>query len=689
MSIKNPSFRLLTLAALLAALPAAAAPDSIIDLGTLQNNNEGRSSVAAINQNGSIIVGDAFNGTDNQAVVWQGGGFNRWQNKTNLGTLRSDNSGQSKALGISGNGTVIGGQAQNDTDTANDQYHAVIWHGSNWQDKTPLSEPVNTKHSGVWGISRNGTVAVGYSIDNGRGWQSAHVWSGPNYSVRTDLGSLRSRQSSIVAFAVSDDGAVVGGSTQQDGFGRDLRAVVWHGNNWQDKTPLGTLKSDNTGTSYVYALNGDGSIAAGWAESDTSTRRATIWSGTNWADKADLGTLKFDNSGISWVTGLSTDGHTAAGYAQDNNGNTRATVWRSSSWNDNSLLQKQDLGTLKADNSGNATVQVISGDGRIAAGASDSDSGYRRAVVWFIGRGRAVDIDNTHRSISTLSADTFSLLAARGNAVKSLLDGCRAEKGQYCYTAGYGYHNTTHDTRSHTAEFSLGYGFTDNFDAGFSLSVPAAHGRSGSYRLKTGMGLGLSARLRSTDGRWYVTPAVAFDSYKANVHRPHLNGTEETNNGARVKGRAYSLTLGQNFGTPESKSFGWYAALRRTEAKRTAYQEDESLSFPFAYGEARLKDTALAVGTEGSLQLTDKLAWQGGLEVEQRLGGSETRFTASANHLGDYAEAHKPTGFRPNIRTALTYAFSPEAKLSLGGYLGRSAFTGTDKGVYLRLHGKF
>lgn len=344
---------------------------------------------------------------------------------------------------------------------------------------------------------------------------------------------------------------------------------------------------------------------------------------------------------------------------------------------------------MKADNSGNATVQVISGDGRIAAGASDSDSGYRRAVVWFIGRGRAVDIDNTHRSISILSADTFSLLAARGNAVKSLLDGCRAEKGRYCYTAGYGYRNTTHDIRSHAAEFSLGYGFTDNFDAGFSLSVPAAHGRSGSYRLKTGMGLGLSARLRSTDGRWYVTPAVAFDSYKANVHRPHLNGTEETDNSVRVKGRAYSLTFGQNFGTPESKSFGWYAALRRIEAKRTAYQEAESLSFPFAYGEARLKDTALAVGTEGSLQLTDKLAWQGGLEVEQRLGGSETRFTASANHLGDYAEAHKPTGFRPNIRTALTYAFSPEAKLSLGGYLGRSAFTGTDKGVYLRLHGKF
>lgn len=688
MSIKNPSFRLLTLAALLAALPAAAAQDNIIDLGTLRNTNEGPSSAGGINQNGSIIIGWASSGTINQAAVWQGGGFNRWQNKTNLGTLRSDNSGLSQAGAISGDGTVIGGRAQNDTDTSANQYHAVIWHGNGWQNKTALSAPANTTNSDVRRISRDGTVAVGTSTHSS-GMYIASVWSGPNYSIRTDLDALTSTPRSRTAYAVSDNGAVVGGAAEQDGFSINFRATVWHGNNWQDKTPLGTLKSDNTGTSYVYTLSGDGSIAAGWSQSDTSTHRATIWSGTNWTGKADLGTLKSDNSGVSQVTSLSTDGHTATGYAQDRNGNTRATVWKSSNWNDNSLLQKQDLGTLKSDNSGNAIAQRISGDGRIVVGTSDSDSGYRRAVVWFVGRGRAVDIDNTHRSISTLSADTFSLLAARGHAVKSLLDGCRAEKGRYCYTAGYDYRNTTHDTRSHAAEFSLGYGFTDNFDAGFSLSVPAAHGRSGSYRLKTGMGLGLSARLRSTDGRWYVTPAVAFDSYKVNVHRPHFNGTEETNNGARVKGRAYSLTLGQNFGVPESKSFGWYAALRRTEAKRTAYQEAESLSFPFAYGEARLKDTALAVGTEGSLQLTDKLAWQGGLEVEQRLGGSETRFTASANHLGDYAEAHKPTGFRPNIRTALTYAFSPEAKLSLGGYLGRSAFTGTDKGVYLKLHGQF
>lgn len=93
--------------------------------------------------------------------------------------------------------------------------------------------------------------------------QIANVWSGPNHSIRTDLDGLTSGPGGRVAYAVSDDGAVVGGATQQDGFPGGFRAVVWHGNNWQDKTPLGTLKSDDTGIFYVYALNGDGSIAAG------------------------------------------------------------------------------------------------------------------------------------------------------------------------------------------------------------------------------------------------------------------------------------------------------------------------------------------------------------------------------------------------------------------------------------------
>ena len=47
--------RLLTLAALLAALPAAAAPNNITDLGTLKNDNSGASQANAVNSDGSQV----------------------------------------------------------------------------------------------------------------------------------------------------------------------------------------------------------------------------------------------------------------------------------------------------------------------------------------------------------------------------------------------------------------------------------------------------------------------------------------------------------------------------------------------------------------------------------------------------------------------------------------------------------
>lgn len=52
----SPSHRLLTLAALLAALPAAAAP-GVTDLGTLKNDNSEYSQANAVNSDGSLVVG--------------------------------------------------------------------------------------------------------------------------------------------------------------------------------------------------------------------------------------------------------------------------------------------------------------------------------------------------------------------------------------------------------------------------------------------------------------------------------------------------------------------------------------------------------------------------------------------------------------------------------------------------------
>ena len=627
----SPVHRLLTLAALLAALPAAAAPNNITDLGTLRSDNSGISHAFGFNSDSSIVVGTSYwdGGRFGRATVWSG---SNWATKTDLGTLKSDNTGSSAASGTNGDGSVVVGASDRDGSGSS---HATVWSGSGWATKTAL------------GTLR--TDNTGYSSAN----------------------------------AISSDGSVVVGSADND---RSQRATVWSGSGWATKTDLGTLRSDNSGMSYANAVNGDGSVVVGSSgiDIDNDYTHAIVWSGSGWATKTDLGTLKSDNSGESKAFAASSDGSMVAGRADNDNGDYRATVWSGSGW-----ATKTDLGTLKTDNSGVSSVEGISADGKFALGWAINDNGDRHAAVWNLRSFniRAADTANTRASLSLLSADTAAMLAQRSRAAENLLGGCRADGGKFCYSAGYR-RDIGHGASSRGADFAFGYGFTDNFDAAVSLAVPARAEENGSHRLKSGVGIGLSARLHNGAG-WYAVPAAAFETDKTRIRRPHLNGTESPENTVRTKGRAYSLTAGRDYGTSGEKTLGWYAALRRTEAERPSYSEDAGLSFPFAYGAAKLKETSLAAGIKGRLPLTGKLAWYGNAEVAQRVGGGKARFTAEAPFFGKYETERETSRTRPSVQTGVDYAFSPSAVLSLGGYVGRNAFSGTDKGMFLKLNGKF
>ena len=674
-AIKSPVHRLLTLAALLAALPAAAAP-GVTDLGTLKNDNSGISEAYAVNSDGSQVFGSAVNDNgEKRAVVWSG---SNWANKTDLGTLKADNSGESEASALSGDGLVVGGWARND----NGESRATIWSGSNWSTKTELGtlKADNSGGATVYALSRDGSVAVGGAENDRFYMQRPIVWSGSNWGTITHLSTLDS--SNMLpgnASDVSDDGSIVVGAGGSDNA--VSRAIVWSGSNWATKTDLGTLRTDNTGNSGANAVSGDGSLVFGEADNDNGDSHATVWSGSGWSTKNDLGTLKADNTGSSAAQAASGDGSVVGGYAVNDNGENHATVWSGSNW-----ATKTDLGTLKADNSGNSEVSGISADGKFAVGTAENDNGIVRAAVWNLRGGRAADTANTRTSLSLLSADTAAMLAQRARAAQTLLDTCRADGGKFCYSAGYT-HDVGHGARSRGARFAFGYGFTDNFDAAVSLSVPFHADENRSHHLKSGTGLGISARLHNKDG-WYVVPAAAFESDKTRISRPHLSGTENPVNNVRVKSRAYSLTFGQDLASGD-KSYGWYAAVRRTEAKRPAYAEDAGLSFPFAYGAAELKETELAIGTKARLPLGSGLSWYGSAEIAQRVGGGKTRFTASAPFFGAFEEARETARTRPSVQTGVDYAFGPATAVSLGGYIGRNAFSGTDKGVFLKLDGKF
>ena len=619
--------RLLTLAALLAALPAAAAP-GITKINMLGNNNSDESFAYGVSRDGSKVFGYVKkDGLDDRATVWSG---SNWTTRTDLGTLKNGNSGFSRANAVNSDGSQVVGYADND----NDEHRATVWSGSNWATKTKL-----------------GTLK------------------------RDNSGFSR-------AYAVSSDGSVVAGEAHGDNS--LYRAVVWSGSNWATKTDLGTLKSDNSGYSGASAASGDGLLVFGVAINDNGEEHATVWSGSGWGTKTDLGTLKSDNSGFSEARAASGDGSVVGGSAENNNGKTRAIVWSGSGW-----TTKTDLGTLKTDNSGDSVVHGISADGNFAVGEVQNDNDYVRAAVWNLRSFniRAADTANTRTSLLLLSADTAAMLAQRARAAENLLGGCRADGGKFCYSVGYT-HDVGHGARSRGARSAFGYGFTDNFDAAVSLSGPLHADENGSHRLKSGVGVGLSARLHNGAG-WYAVPAAAFETDKTRIRRPHLDGTESPENTVRTKGRAYSLTAGRDYGTSGEKTLGWYAALRRTEAERPSYSEDASLSFPFAYDAAKLKETSLAAGIKGRLPLTGKLAWYGNAEVAQRVGGGKVRFTAKAPFFGKYEMERETSRTRPSVQTGVDYAFSPSAVLSLGGYVGRNAFSGTDKGMFLKLNGKF
>ena len=675
--------RLLTLAALLAALPAAAAPDNITDLGTLKNDNSGSSSAVAISANGRTVVGSSDG--NSRAVVWSG---SNWGTKTVLGTLKADNSGWASASAISDDGSVVVGSAQDDREDLYSRSSAVVWSGSGWSTKTDLNLPHNseiTRSSSAHGVSGDGSVVVGrayqWYIHNGP--MQATVWSGSNWASETGLGTLRrDNLGESDAIGVNGDGSVVVGYSKNDI--NEQRAIVWSGRNWGTKTDLGTLKADNSGSSGAVAINRDGSVVVGTADDDNGFFYATVWSGSGWGTKTKLDTPEDFGSRASSV---SADGSVIGGSINNVYGIPRATIWSGSNWG-----TRTDLGTLRTDNSGSSEVYGLSADGNFAVGvaeAENDDDYVTRAVVWNLRslNARPTDTANTRASLSLLSADTASLLAQRARAAQTLLDTCRADGGKFCYSAGYR-RDIGHGASSRGADFAFGYGISDNFDAAVSLAVPARAEENGSHRLKSGVGIGLSARLHNGAG-WYAVPAAAFETDKTRIRRPHLNGTESPENTVRTKGRAYSLTAGRDYGTPGEKTLGWYAALRRTEAERPSYSEDAGLSFPFAYGAAKLKETSLAAGIKGRLPLTGKLAWYGNAEVAQRVGGGKARFTASAPFFGAFEEARETSRTRPSVQTGVDYAFSPSAVLSLGGYVGRNAFSGTDKGMFLKLNGKF
>jgi probable HAF family extracellular repeat protein len=249
------------------------------DLGALSGANF--SSAQDINDKGQIVgVSGTFNGP-RSAVLWSGG------EPRSLGTLPG---GQiSIALGINNAGDIIGvSQSEHGN-------RAVLWRDGKIQDLGTLP---GATFSLARGINATGVV-VGQS-DAPDGSVHAVRWRGGKIE---DLGQIRTRsgaQASTIAYAVADDGLVVGYGTTDSG----ALAAYWSASN---PGPVAALAGYQLAE--LLALN-DQRIAVGDATDSTQKRQIAVIVDLRRVPKAvpalfDLNTLV--TNGAGWTVETASD----------------------------------------------------------------------------------------------------------------------------------------------------------------------------------------------------------------------------------------------------------------------------------------------------------------------------------------------------------------------------------------------
>jgi probable HAF family extracellular repeat protein len=367
---------------------------SPFSLGMCQPDITGTSGSEAlgISGNGQVAVGYTVNDAVTAAVTWSA-----LEGTTILDPITMSSATLLwRGRAASFDGSVVVGNARNEVNAA----RPTRWVNGTLEDLGSLLGFASNRQGNAFGVNSDGTVVVGWA--SGSTSQRPFRWvqgstSGPIANPQMhDLGTLRSTGTGTgIAYSVNEDGTVVVGDAQNATATRAFRWVeggtggVTGNLQMQD---LGTLRTDATGTSGGRDVNTDGTVVVGEAHNDAGALRAFRWvegatsgAATN-PQMHDLGTLKLDGSGASSARGVNTDGTVIVGSAENDSAERRAFRWVSGATDGFSAnLQMQDLGTLRADGSGQSWANSVSDDGKVVVGRADADDGQLRAFIWRIG----------------------------------------------------------------------------------------------------------------------------------------------------------------------------------------------------------------------------------------------------------------------------------------------------------------
>jgi probable HAF family extracellular repeat protein len=218
---------------------------------------------SGVSADGSVVVGVTWNAAGQRRAF-------RWTAAAGMEDLGTLGGRESEAYGVSADGSVVVGWADN----AAGQQRAFRWTAAagkwrafRWTAARRMQDlgTLGGSESRALGVSADGSVVVGWA-HNAAGRMRAFRWTAAD--GMQDLGTLGGDESA--ALGVSADGSVVvGWATSATGKARAFRWTAARG-----MQNLGTLGGDG---SWAYGVSADGSVVVGWATSAAGKARAFRW----------------------------------------------------------------------------------------------------------------------------------------------------------------------------------------------------------------------------------------------------------------------------------------------------------------------------------------------------------------------------------------------------------------------------
>jgi probable HAF family extracellular repeat protein len=314
--------------------------DPLEDLGELLTGKI-ESEARAASGDGSVVVGDSRIEDPNkpgkdakEAFIWEDGVM------TGLGFLEPGiDKVESVATAVSEDGLVVAGRSKVTDPNAKSVKQAFIWEADVMTGLGFLADDGIKYESEALGISGDGYVVVGkaentHPNDATKSVKEAFIWEG---GVMTGLGFLQDDTSKVEseATAASYDGTTVVGNSRVDDPNDPNKRSVKQAFIWEADVMMGLgFLADATGPfeSKATGVSADGSVVVGESKNTAGTKEAFIWTAVS-NEMRSLRDVLEEDLGVD-LTGwtldkppvISSDGQTMIALATNPSGDVEAFV---------------------------------------------------------------------------------------------------------------------------------------------------------------------------------------------------------------------------------------------------------------------------------------------------------------------------------------------------------------------------